>query len=282
MLAPAGYPLAGEVRTSGKGSSERCTRRTHPPGPLKTNSFEARYPPGLLPWPVPPTNFAPAGGRARTTPQGCGRVRHSRGRVTVEERHPSRHPTTDLRAYHDWFWYMLLLHTCQPPSLQLLCPIGRTRKRYHQRTQPDSQQRGIYEGRICCPIPKPTEQGLQGEDTEKRRQKTTLLDRPLERKCLRTPAVHLHHCLWVVVHHADPFAVHCRFNEEIIPRASWNTWKESEKLNPTNLFTNSKSVYYFSLFLIVSWVFVAVQRVRDFAFSNQTLAASHFRLPKLM
>ena len=43
----------------------------------------------LLPWPVPPTNFAPPGGRAWTTPWGCGWVWHSSGRVLAEERYPS-------------------------------------------------------------------------------------------------------------------------------------------------------------------------------------------------
>ena len=56
------------------------------------------------------------------------------------------------------------------------------------------------------PIPKPTEEGLQSEDIEKRRQRTALLDRTLDRERPRTPSVHLHHCLWVVIHHANPSA----------------------------------------------------------------------------
>ena len=42
--------------------------------------------------------------------------------------------------------------------------------------------------------------------TEKRQQGTTLPDRPLERERLRKLPVHLHHLLWVLVQHADPFA----------------------------------------------------------------------------
>ena len=44
-----------------------------------------------------PTNFPPAGGRARTTPQGYRRDRHSSGRALAEERCPNRHPTASLR-----------------------------------------------------------------------------------------------------------------------------------------------------------------------------------------
>ena len=50
------------------------------------------------------------------------------------------------------------------------------------------------------------EQGLQSEDIEKRRQGATLPDRLLERERLRILPVHRHHCLRVVVQHADPFA----------------------------------------------------------------------------
>ena len=55
-------------------------------------------------------------------------------------------------------------------------------------------------------IPKPTEQGLQSEDIEKRGQGETLPDRSLDRKSLRTLSVHLHQRLQVVVQHAVPFA----------------------------------------------------------------------------
>ena len=81
------------------------------PTPLKTNAFEARYPPARLLWLVHPTNFAPVGDRARTTPRGCGRVRHSSGRVLARERHPFRHTAADLRFYQNWFWRLLLLRT---------------------------------------------------------------------------------------------------------------------------------------------------------------------------
>ena len=132
---------AEEIRTVGKRPRGRCTRHTPPPGPLRTDTFEAWYPPALLLWPVPPTNFAPFGGRSWTISRGCGRV-------LTGERHPSRHPTADLRSYQNWSWHLQLLHTSQPPSSQPRCPIGGTQKRwYHQRTQTSSswndQQSGL-------------------------------------------------------------------------------------------------------------------------------------------
>ena len=63
-----------------------------------------------------------------------------------------------------------------------------------------------FRTRICPLIPNPTEQGLQSEDIEKERQGVALTDRTLDRERLRTPSVHLHHCLRVVVHHANPSA----------------------------------------------------------------------------
>ena len=51
-----------------------------------------------------------------------------------------------------------------------------------------------------------TELGLQSEDIEKRRQGETLPDQTVGCKNLRALPVHLHHCLRVVVHHANPFA----------------------------------------------------------------------------
>ena len=60
--------------------------------------------------------------------------------------------------------------------------------------------------RTCPLIPKPAQEGLQREDIEKRRQGAALPDRSLDRDHPRTPSVHLHHCLRVVVHHANPSA----------------------------------------------------------------------------
>ena len=60
--------------------------------------------------------------------------------------------------------------------------------------------------RTCPLIPKPAQEGLQREDIEKRRQRAALPDRTLDRDHPRTPSVHLHHCLRVVVHHANPSA----------------------------------------------------------------------------
>ena len=58
----------------------------------------------------------------------------------------------------------------------------------------------------CLLISKRTEQGLQSEDIEKRRQEATLLGRSLGRESLWALPVHLHHSLRVVIHHANPSA----------------------------------------------------------------------------
>ena len=47
---------------------------------------------------------------------------------------------------------------------------------------------------------------LRSRDIEKRRQGAALPDRMFDREGLRTPSVHLHHCLRVVVHHVNPSA----------------------------------------------------------------------------
>ena len=99
---------SSEVRTSVKGSRGKCTRRTPLPCPLRTTTFEARYLPALLLCPVPRTNFAPAVSRSRTTLQGCRWVRHSSRRALAGGRHPSRHPTADLRFYQNSSWHLLL------------------------------------------------------------------------------------------------------------------------------------------------------------------------------
>ena len=111
-------PLAEEVRTNGKGSRGRCARHTPPPCPLRTTTFEARHQPALLPWPVLPSNYAPAGGRARTTPRGCGRDRHSSGRALAGERCPSRHTTASLRSCKSWPWHLLPFRISRPPPSQ--------------------------------------------------------------------------------------------------------------------------------------------------------------------
>ena len=67
-------------------------------------------------------------------------------------------------------------------------------------------ERDTAQGRTCLLIPKPTEQGLQSENIEKRRQYATRPDRTLNFKSLRALPVHLHYCLQVVVHHTNPFA----------------------------------------------------------------------------
>ena len=44
-------------------------------------------------------------------------------------------------------------------------------------------------------IPKPAQEGLQREDIDEKRQRAALPDRTFDRKRLRKPSVHLHHCL---------------------------------------------------------------------------------------
>ena len=62
------------------------------------------------------------------------------------------------------------------------------------------------QSRVYPLISKPTEQRLLSEEIEKRRQGAALPDRTLDRERPRSPSVHLHHCLRVVVHHANPSA----------------------------------------------------------------------------
>ena len=69
-----------------------------------------------------------------------------------------------------------------------------------------ASKRDTAQGRTCPLIPKLVQEGLQREDIEKRRQRAALSDRTLDRERPRTPSVHLHHCLRVVVHHANPSA----------------------------------------------------------------------------
>ena len=66
------------------------------------------------------------------------------------------------------------------------------------------------------------QQGLQSEDIEKRRQGAALPDQTLDREYPRTPSVHLHHCLRVVVHHANP-SVELRFESGSLQKQSPKT-----------------------------------------------------------
>ena len=61
------------------------------------------------------------------------------------------------------------------------------------------------QGQTCLLITKPTEQGFQSKDI-KRRQEATLPDQSLNHESLQVIPIHMHHCLRVVVHHANPFA----------------------------------------------------------------------------
>ena len=92
-----------------------------------------------------------------------------------------------------------------------------------------ASKRDTAQGRICLPIPKPTKQGPQSEDIEKRRQGAALPDRTLDREHLRTPSVHLYHCLRVVVHHAN-LSAEFRFNPVVSKTVTKNRWSTLSKV----------------------------------------------------
>ena len=116
---------------------------------------------------------------------------------------PSKHPTTNLHFCQSWPWHLLPFRISQPPLSLPVCPCGGTQRLWcHLHMQipllGHSWLRGFCVG--------PDEQGLHSEDIEKRRQGAALPEWSLDRKSPQMPSVHLHHRLWVVVHHADPFA----------------------------------------------------------------------------
>ena len=69
-----------------------------------------------------------------------------------------------------------------------------------------ASKKSSAQSRICLLIPKPTEKGLHSEDIEKKQTGAILSDQPLQSERLRSPAVHLHYHLGVVVHQANQFA----------------------------------------------------------------------------
>ena len=146
VAASADSSRDGEVRTTGKGSSGRCTRRTPPPCTLRTTSFEARYTPAS----GTQTNFAPVGGRDQATPRGCGWVPFPSGRVQVGGFHPQARN------------YKRSLLSRSPPS-QLVCLRGK-QKPWYQRTWKPSldshRQRKLRAGPDLLPIHKNPEQEL--------------------------------------------------------------------------------------------------------------------------
>ena len=196
-----------------KDRTRRCTRRTPPPCSFRIIAFKARYPPVPLPWAVPLTNSAPVGGRARTVTWECGQVRHSSGRALARG-HPTRHQphsfaliNVHLGACYFFVPLNRLLHSqyVQSAGHKDSDIIGVCRDLHPNTTgKGDSTQ-----VEISLLISKPTEQGLQSDDIEKRKQGAILPDWPLDRECLLMPSVQLHHCLRVVVQH-DPF-VELRF-----------------------------------------------------------------------
>ena len=160
-------------RASGrsKGSRRRCIRCTPPPCPLRTTSFEAKCPSGLLPWPVPPTNFAPVGSRARTTPKDAdGSVTPAEGPWQGIDNRPSTEPQTfafvkiDLGSCYSFVLENCFLHSPYVQAAEhndddIICERGDLcRKR--------ASKRDTAQGWICPIILKSSELGLQSEDRE--------------------------------------------------------------------------------------------------------------------
>ena len=85
-----------------------------------------------------------------------------------------------------------------------------------------ANERDTAQCRICPLIPKAAQEGLKRKDIKKRRQSAALPDRTLDRDHPRMPSVHLHHCLRVVVHHANPSA-ELRFESGISPKQTPRT-----------------------------------------------------------
>ena len=161
------------------------TQRMPQPCPLRTSAFKARYPPALLPLSVLLTNFAPAGGLVQTTPRGCGQDCHSSGRVWVGERHSSKHLAADFCSCQSWPWLLLVPCNCLLHSLYVQTVGHKNCDIIGESGDPcsDTTDKGNSDQcQNCFLISKPTEQGLQGKDVEKRRQGATLLDQPLNCK----------------------------------------------------------------------------------------------------
>ena len=156
---------------------------------LGTNTFENRYPTALLHLPVILTNFALAGGWARTTPID----QRMWMRPSIQRKSPGS-GTAPLIEVDLGSCYLL-----QPPSSQLLCPTsGAQRLWCHRRTRKRSPCYGRHMGHYTRPdsppISRPTEQGFQSDNTEKGRQRATQPDRLFDRKRFRVFSVHLHNC----------------------------------------------------------------------------------------
>ena len=176
-------------------------------GPFRSNAFEARYPyhnPYLQPISLqlePGPEQHPKDAGWSITPAEAAWQRNTTS--------PSTQPQTfalikiDLGTCYFFIPLNRLLHSLYIWSVgyknghiigirRNLCPKTAGKG--------DSTQ-----GWICRPIPEPTEQGLQNEDIEKKRQGATMPDQVLDSKRLQMLTVHLDYRLRIVVHHADPF-----------------------------------------------------------------------------
>ena len=69
-----------------------------------------------------------------------------------------------------------------------------------------ASKRETAQGRVRPLIPKPMEQGFQSKDLKKRTGGSPAGPNTRSQTPSRTPSVHLHHCLRVVVHHVNPSA----------------------------------------------------------------------------
>ena len=104
------------------------------------------------------------------------------GRVSLHLQAPS----LKLHFFQNWPWLQQSARTRQPPSSQPLYPGGGIQNCdiIGERGNPcckRASKRNTAQTRICPLIPKPTEQGFQSEDTEKRRQRAAPPDQTLDR-----------------------------------------------------------------------------------------------------
>ena len=167
VVAPADDPRAEEVQTISRGSKGRYTQSAPPPGLLRTTSLEATRAFTLActsnqfrsSWRSGPSHTT----RMRTGPS---LQRRDPGRVSL----PARH-----RFCQNWPWLLLFVRIQQPPFHSLYVQeaghkdsdvIGKHGNPYCKR----ASKRDTMKGKICPLIPKPSEQGLQSEDIEKRRE----------------------------------------------------------------------------------------------------------------
>ena len=117
---------------------------------------------------------------------------------------PSRHLAANLWSYQSWSWSLLSFRTLQLLSSQMARHKDSDIIGVHRYfCQKRASKRNVAQGWAYLLIPKPMEQRLQSKDIEKRwgnpARPTAWLWKSPSFSCS------LHHCLRVIVHHANPF-----------------------------------------------------------------------------